>query len=1197
MRFFVLAALVSTIALHGQLANVHVIRATHQQIVLAYDAPEGDDCKIEVSENESLTPVVHDVNGALFSGSDYDLSRPDIHVAGTSRTVVIGKRLVDAASDRKRYSRSLQAATPHWIRISDCGGSETVRAVTETVPFGPMLDLARPLTEPGAEGMYAAPTWNWFGDRNTESVIDPLTGVQIRKLQLATDWMSRLSRTIPFGTPISTAWTNPAGLTGAGVASYAGTDGATLYVPSTGWTSPSYIPTQLNVQLKAQVTGAITAEDSTLQVCFGNAIGCWTDWKDVDLGGKSLTDTVTVGPGSQPSLFWTRNGEWFIEGFHRLDMGRGIHIRRKPGASAGTVDIDSIATAGRLTEIGVPNTSMPKFCSDAMTEENGRRFVLCFFYPTAAAPRIHAIDVETGDSFFIGPAYFTRGVNGTTESSGTMGPGVWDKTDPRNFYTFAKTPSRIYRCTIAASALSQDYTGEMEAQPSSISCKNLTGPGFSLNEQSSTFGHPGWSPHWTTYAAGRWALEHMQNGKLVFAVRGQQDVGGWVAVFDPAASAPPACADCAGKLVALSPFGGSAIPQERKFCHLHSTNAVSDEMGDWVNQGTARQFKTQNQYYWGGPWHIKVKRHRPGASCDATSDNCDIPPGEDVFEIIPQGDNVYDFYDRAPGGPDDAVIPLEPGDLLLYTTGTALQKAALATEEYFEVVSVDRANHTVTMRRGNRIFESPWIQGSGFENPAQALYRNNPVRLPAGAELYGICRNTALNYDGKGEWIWNFTADPYGTTYVRPAHNGVGVFPPPNATYPASSGYASPNLMHFVNFGDHGTYSTGLRLQYSYLGCPKYYNDGGPNICYVAQTQPANINQLNSAVDLTVNVDPRWVRQPPPQQIITDTHVKLTARSAENWLDRRAGMDMRPLRVSNQARGNPVQGTSQVYKLTGQKLRRKIFPTVATSAPYALRDISGPADCSADPNDENCIDDSDMFTYCVALVDNECRGGSKAGDVYANTAMSTMGACNAAAGPSTETNAAPVCVHDNYVHTSAVIQTSLTEADLPGVRTRVLATYGVRPWNQISFVTGQALTNGKWGFYVVDVHGMQMHTLFKIPPMPATSSDSVLTLERVPVEIAHPSSGSFRIEFGYIEHGAAYQYRCATRQEACVVDRETVRESEPFNWASESRDKIRCHDGQCRAEVPRIPGRVVHMRAVFYDNDGVEVGSAVLPPR
>lgn len=75
--------------------------------------------------------------------------------------------------------------------------------------------------------------------------------------------------------------------------------------------------------------------------------------------------------------------------------------------------------------------------------------------------------------------------------------------------------------------------------------------------------------------------------------------------------------------------------------------------------------------------------------------------------------------------------------------------------------------------------------------------------------------------------------------------------------------------------------------------------------------------------------------------------------------------------------GQLVSGTTQVWKYTSAfTINRKQVETLATNGSASLRDIS---------KFGSTINDSDIYTYCVAYLPNECRLGSAAGDIYLNT--------------------------------------------------------------------------------------------------------------------------------------------------------------------------------------------------------------------
>src|SRR5882757_3015546 len=92
---------------------------TSTQAVFAYSTTNTSPCKLEVSERPDYAPLVHDVDPALYKDENLD-SRSGSLVSGTTRVVVIGKRLSRIASDTRAYSLALQTNTLHYYRIT-CG--------------------------------------------------------------------------------------------------------------------------------------------------------------------------------------------------------------------------------------------------------------------------------------------------------------------------------------------------------------------------------------------------------------------------------------------------------------------------------------------------------------------------------------------------------------------------------------------------------------------------------------------------------------------------------------------------------------------------------------------------------------------------------------------------------------------------------------------------------------------------------------------------------------------------------------------------------------------------------------------------------------------------------------------------------------------------------------------------------------------
>src|ERR1035441_8407193 len=87
---------ISTIVLtasvaYGAVGNLQVRGVTSTQAILAYTAPDTNACSVEVSQSQSYLPLVHDVDPALFAGSNLD-NRPEATGSGVRRVFVAGER-------------------------------------------------------------------------------------------------------------------------------------------------------------------------------------------------------------------------------------------------------------------------------------------------------------------------------------------------------------------------------------------------------------------------------------------------------------------------------------------------------------------------------------------------------------------------------------------------------------------------------------------------------------------------------------------------------------------------------------------------------------------------------------------------------------------------------------------------------------------------------------------------------------------------------------------------------------------------------------------------------------------------------------------------------------------------------------------------------------------------------------------------
>src|SRR5262249_27651816 len=154
------------------------------------------------------TPLVHDVDPALFSGSNSD-NRSGGIVSGQRRTFVVGKRAAEPASDNNYYSRALQNATSHAFRIT-CG-SDVATGTFRTAdwPAGRSYNEQVGPPDPNNPGTPAIPTWN-YADRN-QTIVDPFTGMLIQHLTF-TQQESAGTEDNTFTYAAGTNWTNPANI-------------------------------------------------------------------------------------------------------------------------------------------------------------------------------------------------------------------------------------------------------------------------------------------------------------------------------------------------------------------------------------------------------------------------------------------------------------------------------------------------------------------------------------------------------------------------------------------------------------------------------------------------------------------------------------------------------------------------------------------------------------------------------------------------------------------------------------------------------------------------------------------------------------------------------------------------------------------------------------------------------------------------
>lgn len=145
---------------------------TPQQVIMSIASPTGD-CTIEVSESATYSPLIPDVNPALYAGSNVDNTRPDtITQASGTRLVTIGHRTAD---------RSLSTLTTLYYRVSGCGTTAAGSFITSNLGVGTTMSQATPF-DSTKWGNMALPAFDWT---TVKTYVDPLTGVKMKPLTIS----------------------------------------------------------------------------------------------------------------------------------------------------------------------------------------------------------------------------------------------------------------------------------------------------------------------------------------------------------------------------------------------------------------------------------------------------------------------------------------------------------------------------------------------------------------------------------------------------------------------------------------------------------------------------------------------------------------------------------------------------------------------------------------------------------------------------------------------------------------------------------------------------------------------------------------------------------------------------------------------------------------------------------------------------
>jgi hypothetical protein len=359
-------SILSASACLAAIGNFRVLGTTATQALIAYTAPDGNACTIQLSQSAGLTPPALDVDPGTFANSNSDLSRSSTVTAGLSRSVVLGQRTAQLAtagtySGVRHFSRSLEALTPYFGQIT-CPSTGDIAPFTFTtgnIPLGqtygdPWLsDPSHPGDQPWPESI---------GGLTPESFNDPLTGTFQYRIGLRGNnpqiWNLAFGSAFNQGqlTACDSAgpWTSPCNMTaGAGSTTVGNSTAPLVLRPPMSTNSPwntNYGQFWSLDQIGLSLTGSVNSTNSAfrvLDVCLSSNGGaaCTSPVHQMAMGQTS--GLVTLGD-APTSFFGTTSfgvDEWVLDTNPRLNA-------QESSAHSGTATVTSSSGTYTVTNNG-----------------------------------------------------------------------------------------------------------------------------------------------------------------------------------------------------------------------------------------------------------------------------------------------------------------------------------------------------------------------------------------------------------------------------------------------------------------------------------------------------------------------------------------------------------------------------------------------------------------------------------------------------------------------------------------------------------------------------------------------------------------------------------------------------------------------------------------------------------------------------
>jgi hypothetical protein len=1220
------------------ITNISVAGVTNTQAILTWTAPDAQPCKVQVSESANLTPLVHDVDPAIFPGSNMD-NRDGSITDQRMRKFVIGKRTAEKGSDGFRYSRALQSYTPHFFQITCSSDQATGQFRTQQIAFGNTFQDPPPVDEAG--GGYAWPDLSPTDRKQT--IVDPQTGALIRRVSMVSDRIIPIDNEGNMLAAGSGGWANAVAAAsnrdnGAAATISRDNHGMLRIAPGLGsyFTgnilsdvgskgSVNYFQLALTASISNPACNNSRTDDCKIVVCLSiDGVNCRVGGNQYEQALRTNPQTYLFGtkkiidlwqaPGYPPISAidaGTRNGSVVCDGSINVNLTGGAPFNTAWGQGS-SILINNV----RYTIASVINNrsvTVTRGCAstNGPVGYTGYNFGALIRKKTASPD---TVAVEYGTVSYELGIYPFPDYSGDFDMCGPV-PVVGPTGNPG------------YNCAGLSDGPMwwiDGITGEahMFMRNTGFGCGNFDTSPFDMvdpdawycgaNTLNKVKYHGNHLEPQTTPIPGSFIESEMPpqcTGPAnkpanppclaVTPLTGNTTMSQLLAAFDPTFDP--------GKFQGWQMTGvESGVIELRVY---RGTSPSSGAIG-WViafdpNRTSNGQPNSGGCVGAGKPGCIVAAMpswSRPGARwCVLKSISPvnttgwmqisplywggpgDTNPGQGPYQVVIRGATGLSNKIGVPGG-----VTACPSNRWNATQCSTITVSGEPFDDSPCKISTAVCGAPETGAPGEIGAALPGddftvegtnevirlIQKTGSTWIIQRAFAGNLANVPTGAKLYVTC-NTVT--DGSR---WGSGSGEYFWNYAKDPH-GL------NNTGTTIMGNRYGILAHYFwqNTSMATPYTLDPRCVSPWPGSGCYQTQYGSNLVDLLSTPPTAIIENNPQFAGKSNL--AGVNN-------TQSHPWGAGQFAPT-LDREFFWDGRPFN-GDSLTGNPQSPLTHIsgslWKAGPTQLSaldRKFLPTYAEGGAHALRDISSPVK-------GNVIGDSqaNWYHYCVVLAGGECRTGSQPGEVYLNVPYVNEPFCffPGQAWPLGED--VDLCIGNNAFAYNGIFQIGIKWTDMTSKYQRLYTRGLMRGRYESVFWHGHSLANGRWMLLYTSWANNIRNEWFAVKLNPPPPVDSIARNTFIPVRVTlQPPAGTkvdnAIIEFGYSEYGAASAHRCTTRAEACAVGRaanpDQVDAANPFYFEkAESAALVGtpCSNG-CSIAVPAISQRVVYGRVTYRD--------------